>query len=206
MMVDFKKSGLFWCVAVVGVLVLLPSMRGHADSESETQSRPWSVFAYAGMWNDTRFEDIPQVDLRLNNSFLGTLGLSRNIYEFNEHLLLEGEVNVTRHWGKQHHFEVNSAVSLRWRRFPWDRYVDTTFSCGLGFSYAFRRPPLEQRTHQDPTNLLLFLPIELTFAPPRRYDIPWETFFRVHHRSGAFGLVSNARGSDFIATGIRYRF
>jgi hypothetical protein len=34
----------------------------------------------------------------------------------------------------------------------------------------------------------------------------WSVFARIHHRSGIFGLLSDARGSNFVGLGVRLRY
>jgi hypothetical protein len=46
---------------------------------------------------------------------------------------------------------------------------------------------------------------EITFARPSRPDL--EFLIRFHHRSGVFGLVSDAwGGAQYLSAGIRVRF
>jgi hypothetical protein len=167
----------------------------------------WSVYAYGGQWTDTRFVHIVfRGRTEFHSSYVWVAGVSRQLYGFNRHLTAEGELNIAKHSGLQHHFEGNSAVLLRWRTFPWNRYVNTSFAYGLGISYAEDRPPIEEEPNRRAANSLLSMPAELTFAPPRRQRSPWEGLLRIHHRSGAFGVVRDAGGSNFISLGVRYRF
>ena|GEM_PF-369805 len=206
---DFVKSFLrtyarFMAGMALSLLTLFCAERVFAEKNPS----PWSVFAYGGPWTKTNLGEIVQAKTDFKNSFVWAVGGSRTLYNLNEFFLLEAEVNTARHTGRQDHFELNAAVNLRLHRFPWDRYVNTSLAYGLGPSYAFTRPPIEQRRASDPvpSHLLVFMPVEVTFAPPDKYQLPWEVLVRVHHRSGAFGAVSNAKGSNFIVTGLRYRF
>jgi hypothetical protein len=54
------------------------------------------------------------------------------------------------------------------------------------------------------TRALVHLMFEVTCAPPQTRD--WSLFLRIHHRSGVFGLVSDADGSNFIGLGLRHHF
>ncbi len=168
---------------------------------------PWSLFAYGGQWTDTRFVRIVfrgQTDFQ--NAYVWVVGGSRNLYDVCRHLRVEGEVNTARNTGRQNHSEINTAFSLRWRTFPWDRYVDTSLAYGLGISHAFARPPIEEEPERRATRTLIFMPTELTFARPRSQGSPWEAMLRIHHRSGAFGVFKDAGGSNFVSLGVRYRF
>ena len=184
-----------------------PGQSAYDQPESgDAPPRDNAVFVYGGKWSDNRFIDILRLESELRGSYLAAVGYSRTLHRFNEHLHLEGEANVARHWGKQSHFEVNAAANLRWNAFPWDRFVNTSFAYGLGPSYAFGRPVIEERRNRPLSRGLVFMIAELTFAPPKQRASPWEGFIRIHHRSGAFGVVSDAGGSNFITSGARYRF
>ncbi|OOG25721.1 hypothetical protein B1C78_06000 [Thioalkalivibrio denitrificans] len=172
-------------------------MRGVSESDA-------AVFIYAGQWSANRFGEIVGLRSNFRSSYLAAAGASRVLHRFNEHLHLEGEINAARHWGKQHHFELNAAASLRWTTFPWDRFLNTSIAHGFGPSYAFERPPIETREDRRATRVLVFMVTEVTTAPP--HSTPWEGFVRIHHRSGAYDVVSRSAGSNFVTAGLRYRF
>ncbi len=171
----------------------------------ERAGRDTTVFLYGARWTDNRWVDILRGQTEFDDSYLGAVGVAQTLRRFSEDLLLEAEVSLVRHWGEQDHFELNGALNLRWSRFPWDRWVDTSFAYGLGPSYAFTEPAVEARPDRPASRGLVFMVTELTFAPPQA-DGRWAGLLRIHHRSGAFDLVSEASGSNFIATGIRYHY
>lgn len=167
----------------------------------------WSIFAYGGSWTDTRIGQIFQFETDMQNSHIWVCGLSAHIADITGDLLLEGEINKGVHSGKyQDHWEINWAFSLRWTRFPWDNTVNTSLLYGLGVSYASRRPEIEQRSDRGPTHVLVFMPVEFSFSLPEKSFSRYEILFRIHHRSGSYGVVSDARGSNFLTGGLRYRF
>ncbi len=52
--------------------------------------------------------------------------------------------------------------------------------------------------------VLVYLGAELNFS---LVDLPqWETFVRVHHRSGGYGFIADIDASNAITGGIRYKF
>ncbi|AHF00183.1 hypothetical protein THITH_11565 [Thioalkalivibrio paradoxus ARh 1] len=165
----------------------------------------WSVFGYAGQWSANNIGSILRGRTEFRDTYVGVAGASRTLYGFRESLSLELEANAGVHTGLQHHSEVNTALLLRWRPFP-NRYLNTSVAFGLGPSYAFRTPEVEQHPRRPAARLLVFMPVEITFAQPGARNPRWEVLFRVHHRSGAFGLVSDARGSNFVSAGVRFRF
>jgi hypothetical protein len=87
---------------------------------------------------------------------------------------------------------------MRWIRFLW-----TSFAVGSGLSLAFQRPPIEETIHHPPERLLKYILFELEATRPGWGD--WSGFIRIHHRSGVFGLLSDARGSNFVGLGLRRR-
>ena len=188
-----------WVLALALVVLIFRAGAPHpGDGE-------WSVFAYGGQWSANHIGAILRGRTEFRDSYVGVGGGSRTLYRFREKLSLELEANAGTHGGLQHHSEVNTALLLRWERFPWDRYVNTSVALGLGPSYAFRDPEVEQHPRRPTSRLLVFMPVEITFAQPRARKPQWEWMVRIHHRSGAFGLVSDARGSNFVSTGARYR-
>ena len=108
--------------------------------------------------------------------------------------------------------EMNALLVLRWLKFPLERWIDINFAAGEGISYDTKVPPKEVDPHSvnhgyvyDTSKWLNYLMFELTFALPR-YPA-WSCFYRVHHRSGDFGLINGvANGSNFLGVGIRYDF
>ena len=187
--------------AVVCAVCLLP-----ATTDAGPRATDWSAAVYGGRLSDNRIGEILYFRTQLEPSHVWAVLLSREVYRVTDDLRAELEGNLARHTGLQDHFEINAAFLLRWRRFPWDRFVRTTLAYGVGPSYALRKPPVERRSGRDPAHLLVFMPVEVTLAPPERFERAWKTLVRVHHRSGAYGVISNASGSNFVTLGLRYRF
>ena len=98
--------------------------------------------------------------------------------------------------------DYNAGLMFRWRDWPWNRTIYTTFAIGLGVSYSSKvwtfdrqRHPGEYRAH-----LKFWLPIELTFAHPKRPQHQIMLF--IDHQSGAH--ITDEGGQD--AWGVGYRF
>jgi hypothetical protein len=194
----------FRFLVIFFVLLLFASERKVLCAETEPL---WSVFVYGGQWTDTRFMEIVfQGRTDFQSSYVWVAGVSRNVHDISRHLRAECEFNVGLNSGRQDHGEMNTAFSLRWRTFPWDRYANTSLAYGLGISYAFERPPIEEEPDRRASRTLIFMPFELTIAPPREKKSPWEAMARIHHRSGAFGIFKDAGGSNFLTAGLRCRF
>ncbi|MBU0674203.1 MAG: hypothetical protein KJ950_06135 [Proteobacteria bacterium] len=118
----------------------------------------------------------------------------------------------SRQLGHDDHYEFNLVLVLRWLKFPWDRYLNTDFAFGEGISYATRCPPIEIDQHAinhgsayNCSRLLNYLMFEFTFALPSAPATQF--FYRIHHRSGDYGLINGVSGgSNFVGAGIRYEF
>lgn len=98
--------------------------------------------------------------------------------------------------------DVNAGAMIRWRDFPWNRYVYTTFAAGAGISYSFRVWTADYSRHpgEDRSNLKFWLPIQFTIAAPQ-YPRHQLTLF-IDHQSG--GTILDTGGID--AWGFGYRF
>lgn len=109
-------------------------------------------------------------------------------------------------------YEMDGVLVLRWLKFPWSDYIDIDFAAGEGFSYSTMYPPIEEEPHSvnhgfdyHKSKFLNYLMLELTFALPQYSS--WHVIYRVHHRSGDFGLINGvADGSNYLCLGIRYDF
>ena len=133
------------------------------------------------------------------------LAVSRKVYSFSKHLDLELEGQGVKHMGGQHHWEFNGLFALRWLTFPWNKYIDTTLAIGDGLSYAARTPKIEEEIHENTSQLLSYLMLEMTFALPKTPK--WNLVFRLHHRSGIFGLFDGIEGaSNAFGIGLKYKF
>jgi hypothetical protein len=120
-------------------------------------------------------------------------------------LRTEYEINVAYNFGEQGYWELNVApIELRWERFPWNNMVRTTVAFGLGLSYAFEYPEVEERLENDTQQLLLFWQLELT-AGPR--EGPWSAVVRLHHRSPGWGIMGVSDGGmNAPSVGFRYEY
>lgn len=116
----------------------------------------------------------------------------------------EREFNVARYLGDQDHWEFNVApLVARWTRMPFRDRVRSSVAFGLGLSYATVVPPVEVELEETSERLLVFWMMELALSPP---DADWAVSMRIHHRSGAFGLVAEAGGMNAVTLGLRRRF
>jgi hypothetical protein len=192
---------------VLACVVVIPAL-APGPASAEALADPWEdtrYFLYWGRHTDTRYLQILRLGINLQPSNVGVAGAARRLVTMGMHAHIEGEVNLGQHWGRQSHQEINGLVSVRWRRFPWDHRVDTSLAAGLGLSFASRHPPIEEAPDRPPaTRRLTYLMTELEFSRPTQPGVGF--LLRIHHRSGVFGLVSDARGSNFVGVGVRSSF
>ncbi len=124
---------------------------------------------------------------------------------------VELNANVTYRTGggnRRDIIELVPYVAWRWDRFPWRDYLYTTVAIGEGISYVSDVPIVEERTADSSGKtgqLINYLMLEATAALPQYKNL--SLVFRIHHRSGAFGLYGAGNsGSNVIGLGIRYYF
>jgi hypothetical protein len=172
----------------------------------------WALSVFAGPLNDDSFGDTLTGRAKWPGACLAGVGLARSIpwvrarLGFLREALdvgLEGQ--AVRHLQYQNHWELNGLFLLRWLPFPWDGFVDTSFAFGEGLSYATDVPDLEARGLEDTPRLLNYLLFELAFSPPGQPAL--SLIFRLHHRSGVFGLFGGKRdASNAVLMGVRFAF
>lgn len=102
---------------------------------------------------------------------------------------LEGQVG--KHFGSDNdHWEFVGLILGRWHPFPWDNYIDTGFAIGGGLSFFSSISQTELQRDENAQHLLGYLAFEFTFGLPQYPR--WNLMFRVHHRSGAKGLIGES--------------
>ena len=139
---------------------------------------------------------------------LVALAFSREVAQaFRGRLRFEPEVGVGRRFGEQDETEIWGALFVRYRGFPWDDVVVTSVALSTGLNYATDISEMERDRARDDegSRLMHFFSPEVTFALPSRPEV--ELLFRMHHRSGVFGVVSDAwGGAQYGTVGLRVRF
>ena len=133
--------------------------------------------------------------------------LSRVAGHLGRHFTLEPEVGIGQRYGRESATEVWGALFLRYHGFPWDGTVVTTVAASTGLNWASEVTDVEQDRANDGkgSSWMHFFAPEVTFALPSRPNA--QLFFRFHHRSGVFGLVSDAwGGAQYGTVGLRLYF
>jgi hypothetical protein len=188
-------------IAVIMVIALMPAFTGKTMAADD-----FAVTVYGGRMTDGDFGDAltGQADFIDAYVVVGALSWTFARY-FEDALSFELEGQVGKWWGDQHNLEFNLPLAIRWSKFPWNHYVSTSLAYGLGPSYATKEPAAEIDEHDSTKKFLVYWFGEIAFGPP---DSNWAGVFRIHHRSGAFGLIADRGegGSNTLALGLKYRF
>lgn len=155
--------------------------------------------------------------IHFENSGIVALAGSKTLGSvWDDQLSFEFEAQAVQHVGKQNHLELNPIVIIaRWKCFPWNHVLPTTFAIGDGLSIATKLPKLEERREgpkrifrKDKSNasqVLNMVMAELTLALPQYPK--WAFVARYHHRSGMFGVFDGVHdASTAFAAGFKYRF
>ena len=171
-----------------------------------------SVVVFAGSDVETGMGDIVtglsmpnRWDIRREDKLVG-VALARRagrLWRFD----LEPEIGLARRSGRQDETEVWGAVFARYRGFPWDDRLLTTVAVSTGLNWASDISAVERARARDGrgSQLMHYFAPEVTFALPSAPRS--ELVFRFHHRSGVFGLVSDAiGGAQYVTVGLRFRF
>jgi hypothetical protein len=187
------------------------------DPNDLLDARPWSLMAYRG-WTSTKSlgQTFPQFKYESANEDLYSLELaytlspenavSRFFWHIRARFQLAGNFAIRDEGDRSGDpiYEGDAYFIVRWRNFPWNRYVATSLAIGDGLSYVSRVPDQEEEDNDDTNKLLNYLMLEATLALPSYPQ--WQLLYRIHHRSGVYGLFGDNSGSNVIGVGLRYHF
>jgi hypothetical protein len=122
---------------------------------------------------------------------------------------LELDTSLLQHFDGQDNIEASAALMARTGQIRPGLGLGFNLAAGAGLSYAFGTTAFEIGRDgvqgQDTYRLQLHLVFEVEAM---QADLPgWSVLARLHHRSGAYGLVSPQRtGSNFLGFGLRRSF
>ena len=191
----------YFMIAAILVCTLIPLCHDPALADDD-----FAFNLYAGWMTDGDFGEALSGSAEFVDAYLvlGAVAWTFARY-FDDALSFELEGQVGKWFGNQKNMEFNLPVAFRWRKFPWDDTVDTSFAYGVGPSYATLDPAQEIENEGDTKKFLVYWFAEIALGPP---ESNWAGILRLHHRSGAFGLVAEKGhgGSNTLAAGIKYRF
>jgi hypothetical protein len=195
-------SGFFTRAAIIFLIVLSTSTVYPAQADEKL----YSLNVYGGQMTTNKWENFFGFGDRMNfkDSFLMAVSLGRRIGTYNKKASFEIEGQVVKHFSFQDHWEFNALVSARWESFWWNDYIDTSVAFGLGPSFATAEPETEKLASGATSKFLVYWMMELALGLPEYKSIALIT--RIHHRSNAFGLVTDKGGSNALTIGLKYRF
>ncbi len=173
---------------------------------AQAAERPNAVNLYLGQLTSNHWEELFRSDrIDFKDSYLWAFSYARRIGGYKDLLSYELEGQVVKHFKRQTHWEFNALATIRWEKFYWDKWLDTSLAFGLGPSYATKKPEVEIEIEGDTEKLLVYWMLELAMVPfANKPEL--ELISRIHHRSEAYGLVADEGGSNALALGFRYRF
>jgi hypothetical protein len=142
-----------------------PAQAEDVGSRTKPEELKWAVTLYAGVFSTEELYKVLTLSADYEESYVGVAALSWQFFRLGEHIRLEVEGQVAKHFGEQHHWELNALVIARWATFPWNAYLHTTFAVGEGISCATEVPELERE--EGASQWLNYLLFEVTFALPK---------------------------------------
>jgi len=188
------------------LVLILASVSAYAsDSEKSKSNYKWFVSIYGGPHTDENIAEIATFNADTSNhNYIVVGALAREIYRYRQWLSFELEGNVGKYLGPRDDQWAFAGLMLgRWHAFPWDRYIDTSFAMGAGLSLNSDVTQIERDRDDHAQRLLGYLAFEFTLGLPQypRSDL----MFRVHHRSGARGLIGESV-SNYLCVGLKFAF
>jgi len=169
------------------------------------------VYVYRGQGVDNNLHEMPvdlvTASLPYEDTYLYAVGTFVPMKEVYKDLDIGPTAVIVKHHGMQSHFEVDGAISMRYREiFPTNQYLNLNYSMGIGLSYAFDTPVYEDTaSNGEYYRFQAFLHFDLELYLPAYPSI--SLLGRVHHRSGIYGLIAPPNvGSNFVAFGVAYHF
>ena len=175
----------------------------HTQQPPDTEASI-AVSIFGGWMTDNNWEEaITPWNLEFRDTTLVGIAGSRRMWRYDDDISFEIEGQIVRHFGDQDHWELNLPIIVRWETFPWNDLIDTSVAFGLGPSYASQVPKDEIAKDGDSQRWLVYWVLELAMGLP---ETVWGGIFRLHHRSGAFGIVADKGGSNVLAVGLRRQF
>ncbi len=193
---------------VLIILLIVPVSLLHAQDKdkSSVTAYDWAATAYVAKLTGDSFDEVLSGDADFTNNKVWVLALSRRVTTFRWDIDLEVEGQLGKHSGVDTNWEVNGLADLRWNRFFWDRYLDTSLALGAGLSYASEKPQFEIMQQGATNRLMAYVLFELAFSLPRYPE--WALVTRWHHRSAAWGTFEDGieTASNAIGFGLKHRF
>ena len=188
---------------------LMPQNETQAEPDSAKMLGPntsrWSIGAYAGVLSGSAFYET-LTNIRYRSSYIAAVDVTYSAFKFDSlPLSIDIDATVAKRFGQDSQWDFGIIPMARWKYFPWNDYVYTNLRVGLiGVSYVTGISPWELHWSGNGhgSQFLNYLAVEVDVAP--KAESPSEFFVRVHHRSGAWGLINGTYGgSTYVTLGWR---
>jgi hypothetical protein len=155
---------------------------------------------------DIYFKAIPPWSWAFDNGGIVGATASRRVATVFHVIDIEAEIGSAKRFGNQQEGEFWGAMYVRYTDFPWNKYLTTTFALSTGLNYATGISDFEkEHSELNPpagTHVQHYFSPELTFALPDHQER--QLVIRLHHRSGAYGVISGAlSGATYLTVGLR---
>ncbi len=178
------------------------------DARVRPSVGPWYVEGAYGALNPGNFTDImfqPHKTNMTSNQIVG-MGVGREVWTIGDGFSIEAGL-LLNHRIDEGGVEIALPVTFVFDDFPWRDRLPMRLRLAIGPSFSSEISPTEKRKDDDNQGskfLNMFNP-EIEIGWPGAPD--WTAFFRLHHRSGIFGLIDGVTGgSTYLTAGIRHRF
>jgi hypothetical protein len=104
--------------------------------------------------------------------------------------------------GRDPFMQYNGGFALRWKTFPWNKWIYTNFEMGIGLTYSQRVLTAEREAHptRERSHLEIYWPAQLMLALPKARE--HQLAFFLHHHSG--GTIFHTGGANSLGFGYRY--
>ena len=196
-----------WFLLFVFALLLCFGSGARADedkNEDDKKRHKWFLTVYGGAHAQDDIADVFAFKAKFeDNDYIAVAALAREFWHYEKYISFEVEGQIGKHFNNDTFWEFNGLIIGRWHAFPWNKYVDTSFAVGDGFSYYTEISKVEEDDDDDAQKTLNYLMFELALGLPQYPR--WDMVVRIHHRSSIFGLYG-AGGSNYVCGGIKFSF
>ena len=192
---------------VLSLLLLFPLPNASANDdkiENTVEKYKWYFTLYGGANTQSELEDNLIFDIHSGDDTYIIVGaLARELWRYEDFISFEVEGQLGKYFGQEHQGQINGLIIARWLKFPWNKYVDTSFAVGDGLSYNTHTSDVEKDDDEDAGRWLNYLMFEVTLGLPKYPR--WDFVYRIHHRSSIRERIG-AGASNFVTVGFKYAF
>jgi hypothetical protein len=189
---------------IVLILLLFYSMTCAFAGDATNEKHKWFLTIFGGPSAQPDLEHVLTFNMHFeDDTYIAAAALAREFWRYDNWISFEAEGQVGKYFGNEHQWQFTGLIIGRWHRFPWDKYLDTSFAVGDGLSYNTETSKIEKEDDEDAGKWLNYLMFELTLGLP--IYPRWDFVYRIHHRSSIRERIG-AGASNFVTFGIKYSF